>query len=115
MGNPAFFRNQMAEFAMQNVWDKFVTASLFRDAVKAWLPVFDELDLANAEQADAYRWSIPFILAYQELPTAVASQNVSDIAALVEILSRSCDKLRNLTLTAAQDANIIAIYNVAWA
>lgn len=116
MGNPAFNLSQMAEFAMQNIWDKFVNAQSFRTAVSDWLPAFAELDLNVAEQANAYRWNVPFILAHQELPTVVASQNVTDIEELIEILSRSCDKIRNLSsLDATQTANIIAIYNAAWA
>jgi hypothetical protein len=74
-----------------------------------------ELDTNIGEQAEAALWKVPTAYALQQMPTTTGAQTVTDVELVVEVLSRTLERIRDLTLTAPQEAAILAAYNSAWA
>ena len=107
--------NEATYFIVQNIFALNSAATDLIARTNTWLTAFAELNTAVADQKTMYAWIVPTLFARNRLPTGAANQDTTNIQELIEIMSRSLDKLRNTTsLTAPQIAAILVIYNSAW-
>lgn len=104
-------------FALQNVWGKFRAPSLLKTSLQSWVNdgLIAVLDPNQGEQAEALGWTVPSQYVNSILPNTTGEQNERQVAELIELLSRTIERLENITLTAGQISDIIDAYNAAWA
>jgi len=104
------------ELALQNVWGRFLAPVLLRTALEDWRDAgLSELDPSIPEQAEAALWLVPNSFAIQQMPAATGDQNVDHVMLVIETLSRTLERIRDVTLTAGQITNVVAAYNAAFA
>lgn len=105
------------DLTLVNVWEKFLAPSLLKTSIDTWRNgLNDVLDSNNAEQKEALAWTIPTQFVNQNLPSVVGDQIESDLPPVIEVLSRTIERLQNVdSLTAQQTTDILAAYNAAWA
>ncbi|MDP2607256.1 MAG: hypothetical protein Q8S00_32365 [Deltaproteobacteria bacterium] len=107
---------QMQQYALQNTWDRYLAPVVLRTRIVSWRDNgLSELDDNIAEQAETMRWLVPTSFLIQRLPISTTSQNLAHVEQVIEILSRTIERIRDLTLTVPQTAAIITAYNTAFA